>query len=223
MKHRESAFTLLELLVAMTIMSIIGVSLYTSLHLAFKAKDSAEAAVEKARALEIAMSLIKEELISAMPPSGVLAGAFEGEDEQDADGDDADTLSFYSSDHVPDEDEIACDVRKVEIGMEAREGSDEKVIIRGITTNLLSPKTLDPDEEILCGGVASLNFRYYDGSDWQDDWDSGDNDNTLPEAVEIIVSLATDEDEDEDEDETGGYSLTQTVILPCGGGGESEE
>lgn len=221
MKHGQRAFTLLELLVAMTIMSIIGASLYTSLHLAFRVRDSAEAAVEKARALEIAMSLIKEELSSAMPPSGVLAGAFEGEDGQDADGDDADTLSFYSSDHVPEEDEIACDVRKVEIEMVEREGSDEKVIVRGITTNLLSPKTLDPDAEILCGGVASLNFRYYDGSDWQDDWASGDNDNTLPEAVEITVTLAGDEDSDDEE--TAQNSLTQTVILPCGGGGESEE
>jgi type II secretion system protein J len=222
MKHKESAFTLLELLVAMTIMSIIGASLYTSLHLAFRARDTAEAAVEKARALEIAMSLIKEDLISAMPPTGVLAGAFEGEDEQDADGNDADTLSFYSSDHVPDEDEIACDVRKVEIGMTEREGTDERVVVRGITTNLLSPKTLDPGEEILCGGVASLNFRYYDGSDWQDDWDSGDNDNTLPEAIEMTVSLENDEDEAEDDDDTAGYALTQTVILPCGGGGASE-
>lgn len=221
MKHGGNGFTLLELLVAMTIMSIIGLSLYTSLHLAFRVRDSAEAAVEKARALEIAMSLIKEELTSAMPPTGVLAGAFEGEDEQNADGSDADTLSFYSSDHVPDGDEVACDVRKVEIGMVEREGSQEKVIVRGITTNLLSSRALDPGEDILCGDVASLNFRYYDGSDWQDDWNSGDNGDTLPEAVEVTVTLA--EDEDSDDEAAAGYSLTQTVILPCGGGEESEE
>ena len=216
MMSGERAFTLLELLVAMTIMSIIGASLYTSLHIAFRVRDSAEAAVEEARALEIAMSLIKEDLVSAMRPSGVLAGAFEGEDEQDGEGSDADSLSFYASDNVPDETEIACDVRKVEVWMAEREDLDEKVIVRGTTVNLLSPQTLDPDEEILCGGVESLNFRYYDGSDWQEDWASGDNDDTLPEAVEITVSL-----EDVDDDEESGYSLTQTVILPCGGN-ESE-
>jgi general secretion pathway protein J len=218
MKENRRAFTLLELLVAMTIMSIIGLSLYTSLNLAFRVRDSAEAAVDEARALEIAMSLIKEELMSAMPPSGVLAGAFEGEDEQGDGGNDADTLSFYSSDNVPDEDELACDVRLVEISVAERDGVNEKVLVRGITTNLLSPRTLDPEEEILCGDIASLNFRYYDGSDWQDDWDSGDNDNTLPEAVEITLTLEADDSDDEEE----GYSLTQMVILPCGGG-ESEE
>ncbi len=125
-------FTLLELLVAMALMSVIGASLYTSLHLAFKVRDSAEAAVEKGRALEIAMSLIGEDVASAMPPSGVLAGAFEGEDEQ-VDGSDADTLSFYSSDNVPGEDEIACDIHLVALGVSERDGSDEKVIVRGIT------------------------------------------------------------------------------------------
>jgi type II secretion system protein J len=218
MRPDNRAFTLLELLVAMTIMSIIGLSLYTSLNLAFRVRDSAQAAVDNARVLEIAMSLLKEELMSAMPPSGVLAGSFEGEDETGSEGNDADTLSFYSSDNVPSGDELACDVRKVEIGVAQRDGADEKVLIRGVTTNLLSPKTLDPAEEVLCGNVASLNFRYYDGSDWQDDWDSGDNDDTLPGAVEITVSLVADDEDDDD----GGYSLTRTVILPCGGGGESE-
>jgi general secretion pathway protein J len=218
MKQDHRGFTLLELLVAMTIMSIIGLSLYTSLNLAFRVRDSAEAAVEEARALELAISFIKEELMSAMPPSGVLAGAFEGEDETGSDGSDADSLSFFSSDNVPGEDDLACDVREVEIGVTERDGSDEKVLVRGITTNLLSPKTLDPEEEILCGNIAALNFRYYDGSDWQDDWDSGDNDNTLPEAVEITVTLAA---VDSDAGESG-YSLVQTVILPCGGGSESE-
>jgi general secretion pathway protein J len=216
MKTDHRGFTLLELLVAMTIMSIIGLSLYTSLNLAFRVRDSAEAAVEEARALEVAISFLKEELMSAMTPSGVLAGAFEGEDETGSDGNDADTLSFYSSDNVPGEGELACDVRKVEIGVAERDGSNEKMIVRGVTTNLLSPKTLDPEEEILCGNIEALNFRYYDGSDWQDDWDSGDNDNTLPGAVEITVTLAAHDSDDD----AAGYSLTQTVILPCGGGGE---
>lgn len=216
MRPGHRGFTLLELLVAMTIMSIIGLSLYTSLNLAFRVRDSAEAAVEKVRALEIGMLFIEEELMSALPPSGILAGAFEGENGTGTGGDDADTLSFFSSDNVPEEDEFACDIRKVEIGVATRDGSDEKVLVRGITTNLLSPKTLDPDEEILCGDIAALNFRYYDGSDWQNDWDSDENDNTLPEAVEITVTLAAG---DSDGDEAGD-ALTRTVILPCGGGGE---
>ncbi len=215
MNRNERAFTLLELLVAMTIMAIIGTFLYTSLHLAFKVRDSAEAAVEKTRSLEIAMSLIKEELMSAMPPTGVLAGAFKGEDEQDADGNDTDTLTFYSSDNTPGEDEKACDIRKVEFEITERDNTKEKVIVRDITTNLLSPKTLDPDEEILCGNIQSLNFRYYDGSDWQDSWDSTENDNSLPVAVEITITLATTGEATSSNDETG-YSLTQTVALPCG-------
>jgi hypothetical protein len=52
--------------------------------------------------------------------------------------------------------------------------------------------------------VTGLNFRYYDGTNWQDTWDSridgfngktggdGDERGTLPEAVEIIITVQDD-------------------------------
>jgi type II secretion system protein J len=215
----QRAFTLLELLIAMTMMSIIAVSLYTSMSIGFKARESAESRVEKGRTAEIAIELIRGMLTSAMIPNGILAGEFEGEDEEDEYGYDADTLVFYTADYNPAEDELACDIEKVELGMSVREDTEERVIIRKITTNLLSPKTLDPEEEVLCGGVRSWNLRYYDGSDWVDEWNSTDNDNSLPEGVEITIVLEESEDSEEyweDDEEEDLYEFTQAIILPCG-------
>lgn len=208
----QRAFTLLELLVAMTLMSIIAASLYTSLSIGFKARETSESAVEKSRSLEIALELLEEEIISALPPTGILAGQFEGLDEEDDYGYDADSLVFYSANHVPNEDEKGCDIRKVELKLSVREDSDERVLVRELTTNLLSPKSLNPDEEVLCGGVKSLNLRYYDGYDWQDEWDSADKDNALPKAVEISIALEADSNEQE---QGYGYKLTQAIVLPC--------
>lgn len=215
----QRAFTLLELLIAMTMMSIIAVSLYTSMSIGFKARESAESRVEKGRTAEIAIELIRGMLTSAMIPNGILAGEFEGEDEEDEYGYDADTLVFYTADYNPAEEELACDIEKVELGMSVREDTEERVIIRKITTNLLSPKTLDPEEEVLCGGVRSWNLRYYDGSDWVDEWNSTDNDNSLPEGVEITIVLEESEDSEEyreDDEEEDLYEFTQAIILPCG-------
>lgn len=219
-RHDNRGFTLLELLLAMTMMTIIAASLYTSMSIGFKARESAERVVQEGRSLEIAVELIRGMLASAMVPTGIMAGEFEGEDENGDEGYDADTLTFYTADYNPVEDELAGDIEKVEICMSEREDTDEPVIVRKVTTNLLSPKTLDPEEEILCGNVRSLNLRYYDGSDWQDDWDSSDNDDELPEAVEITIVLERDEDLDEDnyndDDEEDLYEYTETIILPCG-------
>ena len=217
-RNDNRGFTLLELLIAMTMMSIIAASLYTSMSIGFMAREKAETVVEKGRSAEIAVELIKGMLTASMVPNGILAGEFEGEDEQDQYGYDADALSFYTADYNPGEDELASDIEKVELEMSDREDSSERVIVRKVTTNLLSPKTLDPDEEVLCRGVRSLNLRYYDGSGWADEWDSSDNDNALPEAVEITIVLEEADsrsDENNDDDEEDLYEFTETIILPC--------
>jgi type II secretion system protein J len=212
-------FTLLEVLIAMTMMTIIAVSLYTSMSIGFRARESADRLVEKGRAAEIAIELMKNMLASSMVPNGILAGEFKGDDERGEDGYDADTLTFFTADYNSGDDERASDIEKVEIGMSTRKDSEERVIVRKITPNLLSPRTLDPDEEVLCGNVRSMNFRYYDGSDWQDEWDSSENDDALPKAVEITIML---EDPDStgkgtagDNDEKDLYKYTETIILPC--------
>ena len=215
----NQGFTLLELLIAMTMMTIIAASLYTSMSIGFKARESAERVVEKGRAAEIAIELIKGMLISALVPNGILAGTFDGEDGEGDNGYPADTLTFYTSDYNPKEDELAGDIEKVELKMSVREDTNERVIVRKVTNNLLSPTTIDPDEEILCGNVRSMNLQYYDGSDWLDEWVSTENDNALPKAVKITIVLentdSSSTNSSEDENEEDLYTYTETIVLPC--------
>ena len=209
----NKAFSLLELLVAMTMMSIIATSLYSSLSIGFKAKDSAENSIEAKRSARIVMDLLKQEIVSALPPNGILAGKFEGTDDHDESGNASDSLVFYSSAYNPDDDEIACDIIKIQLSIETSEDTNERVLVRGITKNLLSPKSLDPYEDVLCSNIKSLNLRYYDGYEWQDEWDSSNNDDSLPEAVEINISFKTGDKKNNDEEDV--YSLTCSFSLPC--------
>jgi len=39
--------------------------------------------------------------------------------------------------------------------------------------------------------VSWLNFRYYDGSQWQDSWDSTQS-NKLPQSIEVTVHVRTE-------------------------------
>ncbi len=59
-------------------------------------------------------------------------------------------------------------------------------------------------ESILVDYVTALNIRYYDGTDWVDEWDI-EEEGRLPNAVEITLSI-TDAD-------NKGKSLTQAIVV----------
>ena len=66
---RRGGFTLIELIVAMGMVAILSVSLYASLRIAFRARESAEKAIEPARTAELAMEFIRSDLQNAMTPN----------------------------------------------------------------------------------------------------------------------------------------------------------
>ena len=90
------AFTLLELLVALAMAGIIAGSLYSGLRIGFRARNSAESAVEPIRTAELATSLLRADFESALPVTGTLSGPFVGTDAAGNAGLPADTVSFFT-------------------------------------------------------------------------------------------------------------------------------
>ena len=211
-KRNKSAFTLLEMLVAMSLMAVLAGSLYASLHIGFRAQESAEAAVGPARMAEIGIELLREDIESALPPTGILAGEFIGQDETDDSGRDADTLLFYSCANVPRPSERACDIRRLELALLSVSDGTGGALIRGITTDLLATEAVEPEEEVLCRAVLAFNLRYFDGSDWLDSWDSTTQSDVLPVAIEVTLEL---EGPELTQPAEGGYRVSRVFLLPC--------
>jgi hypothetical protein len=65
----------------------------------------------------------------------------------------------------------------------------------------------------LCRGVFGFNLRYYDGSVWQDTWDSTTQGDVLPLAVEVTLQL---DDPRQSDPNLGGYCTSQVFLVPCG-------
>ncbi|CAN5557129.1 type II secretion system minor pseudopilin GspJ [soil metagenome] len=195
----RNAFTLIELVVALSIVAVMAVSLYASVRIAFKAQSSAEAAIEPSRTAELAMEFLRQDIENAMPPAttgggialatGKLAGDFVGTDGTDDRGHPGDDLNFYSTaeagEHVSGNGEI----KNIELLITTTTNSTDHVLTRRVTRNLLSAVVPTPDEEILCRGVSGFNLRYYNGTDWQDTWSASAQDNVLPAAVEVTLEL----------------------------------
>jgi len=211
MRRRRAGFTLLEVLLAMAMMTMLAGSLYAGLHIAFSARERMQAAGGPARAGQVAVDLIRRDLESALPPRGILAGVFYGADAVGADGSDADSLLFHAGVTSLTGEAVACDVSRIEFAL----GEDEDgtpALIRYRTTNLLAAETPEPYSEVLLRNVASLNFYYFDGSDWLESWDSTAHDDSLPPAVEVRLEL---EPERDDTDDDTGHTFMTIVRLPC--------
>ena len=210
------AFTLLELLAAMALMVVASSCLYTALYTGFRARRSAMSAVEPTALAVNAIELLKQDIYGVLSPDGVLAGAFVGTNGAGIKGVDADSLEFYTTHVYAADDEVAAGLGQIELMLAEDDDADDGtyLLVRRVTTNLLSLKVVDPDEQILCRSVVSLNLRYFDGEGWVEAWDSTADANSLPQAVEIDIEIAHDEDRRTGEPQK--RRLVQCFPIPCG-------
>jgi prepilin-type N-terminal cleavage/methylation domain-containing protein len=216
-------FTLLELLVAMSLMVVVASCLYSSLYTGFRAYRSARAAVDPTSTALNVIELIKRDIRGVLPPGSHLAGAFIGTDSGGIKGVDTDSLEFYTTHVYVDDTQLTGSVAetpvvggigKVNLLLEedTETRDDTYLLLREVTTDLLAAREVEPQEQILCRGVVSLNLRYYDGAEWLDEWDSTTDANSLPLAVEIDLEVAHP---DKHSQELQKRRLVESFAIPC--------
>jgi prepilin-type N-terminal cleavage/methylation domain-containing protein len=103
----------------------------------------------------------------------------------------------------------------------------EPDLVRRVTHNLLAATEPVPDEEVLCRGVTAFAIRYYDGTQWYDEWDSTQYGDCVPMAVEVVLEVARPQDPTrtstqtpagaalEPGTNTAAYRTSRIFFLPC--------
>ncbi|MEN6426780.1 MAG: type II secretion system protein GspJ [Phycisphaerales bacterium] len=234
-RKQHEGFTLLELLVAMVLMVVVASCLYTALYVGFRAHRSALQAVEPTLQALNAIELLKEDIQGVLPPgdSNSLAGAFVGEDSGGVKGVDADSIEFYTTHVYTGDESVSGGIGKISLLLEEEDAEDRQrnyttyKLVREVTTNLLARKEPEPVEQVLCRDVVSLNLRYYDGEDWLDGWDSSEDANSLPQAVEIDIEIAyhrrSGRRDKNSEEKPETRRLVQSFTVPCEAAEETSE
>lgn len=193
----KRGFTLLEILAATAISAILLGSLYSVFHGALKLRERTFAEVETAIPRSYIAMIIRRDLTNLSPPTGILAGPAIGESDE-VDGFRQDRLEFYSSSGIVNEDDPWGDIQKVEYYLQEPQDPNEDQeglnLVRGVTRNLLASISEEPEENILLGGIQSLQITYFDGIIWQDTWDSTVVENEAPKAVNIIVKFIPEDE-----------------------------
>jgi hypothetical protein len=75
----------------------------------------------------------------------------------------------------------------------SKDGSGQRDLYRSVLRNLLSTTTPVVDDQLMLGGVASVKFSCYDGTQWQETWDTTDPTSAttnLPLAVRVEIQMA---------------------------------
>ena len=196
-------FTLLEIVIAMAMAAMLLATLYTGMFVAQRAKRSATAAVEPARAASIAAEMVVQDLHGVLPPTGIFRGQFLGE-RIPAERGNADALDFYCVGQDPgltdttasngaaaigaiNQQPLAEGIRRVTLLL--RTDVTPPVLVRRVTRNLLAPTQAISEEEVICRNVRSFSVQYFDGYSWLSNWDSTTTDNILPVAVSFRIEM----------------------------------
>jgi general secretion pathway protein J len=205
---RTGGFTLLELLIAVVVFSIVLAAINAVFYGALRLQNKTTSSLDESWPLRHALSLLQQDLANIVTPAGPLSGTLQtsrlgGQStatttatpnqamlNQPGQG----SPEFHTATGVIDELSPWAEVQKVTYYlMPSTNGSYGKELVRGVTRNLLPSLQEQPVLTPLLTGVQSIFFYYYDGNQWQDSWDSTTATTSLPKAIKVQLLLASRE------------------------------
>jgi len=193
-RDRQRGFTLLELVVAMTVFGMIGLGIFGVLVLGARSAGSGERVTEQARRYRVANDLLTRQIAAAepiqLPAQGNDDELTEEEGEASAEPfffGDIETLEFVTTaPQRPDASGMAIVNYWVEDGTLRM---SERPVFSAYGTSKSSEREEDTIATILLYDVESVTFSYQRESDtdeWLETWDARD-DEQLPACVRIDV------------------------------------
>ncbi len=198
---RSAGFTLLELLIALAIFSMVLVAINGVFYSAMRLQARGSQSVEDALPLQHAVSILKRDLQGIVAPGGTLGGSLQSGTSSSIPGNTiipAGATTFYTATGIIDTASPWPDVQKVVYFLKAPDRRTDvgKDLVRVVSRNLLPVAQEEFVEQWLMGGVERLQLAFYDGSMWRDSWDSTTPDaatgqtNNLPRAIKVQLDLA---------------------------------
>ncbi|XAM00277.1 GspJ family type II secretion system protein [Phycisphaeraceae bacterium D3-23] len=213
-RARRSGFTLLEMILAVAVTAIISVSMFVSLQVAFDTREKAEDQLAGRRSARVVLDRVAIDLEGMLQPTGRIASEFIGTDTRMGAGRDADTIAFVTSAIALPTENAVGDMRAIELTLVPDPNElGTNMLVRLVTDNLLVSTTPDPTPQVLARGVVSFNARYFDGGDWLDAWESIEQDDTLPTAIEITLTIRPQRQDIDDSDGPEEHDLVIVRII----------
>ncbi|HEX4120583.1 MAG TPA: type II secretion system protein GspJ [Verrucomicrobiae bacterium] len=193
---KRTGFTLIEMLIAVSIFSILLVAIHTVFYTAMHLRNTASDALEATLPVEQALNVMQHDLANICTTTNSTNGGFLGPLQSSPTNMLPNQIGpdFYTTGGELDGMVPWGNVEKIDYLLAASTNGYRgpgRDLIRAVTHNLLPlAQPAQPDEEhTLLSGVQNLTFLYYDGTTWETSWDTTQQTN-LPNAIKVQIQLA---------------------------------
>lgn len=206
--RNNGGFTLLETLIAASILVIIAAMVFESFAVTLSAGRGLEEEAELRHTARFIIRKMTEDLSSASLYTNNLLGSFTGLDNKSS-GESADEIRFTGFGGRMIFTETASDQALVTWRAEAPAGARRLTLIRGenhYITGFTEAKEMAEEMEVT-SSLKSFDIQYYDNGTWLEGFNAN-NTRRMPKAVAITFTL-------EDDD---GRSITKKAVIPVGAG-----
>jgi type II secretion system protein J len=189
---RCSAFTLLELLIAVSIFAIVLAAINAVFYSALRLRNRSAAMMDKSVPIELALATMRRDLLNIVPPgTNLLFGPLQSTSRSNLVAGAAGP-AFYCASGIVDETSPWAEIQRVTYAvLESTNRSQGKDLVRYADRNLLAVTPEPPPPQRLLSGVRDMTFSFYDGGQWRDYWDTT-TDTNLPRGIKVQIQLAAD-------------------------------
>jgi len=187
-----SGFTLLEVLMAMSILAVIVTVIYMSFSTTGRNVEQAEARRDSTDLARTLIAKLSDDIANAYYNSSMKETVFEAQQSTTTEDEPRfDSIALTTLTNWRKPDSIEMDLWEVGYRFEDRLDGNGKVLIRREKReiNEVSPPLEGGTDYEVTDQITELRLRYYDGSTWSDEWHSNSK-RKKPTAVEIRLILA---------------------------------
>lgn len=195
---KQKGFTLIELMLASLIMSLVMASIYVSFGGCLRAWKEGNSRAERYQMVQIALEEISRQLRAAYIAPNNPGIEFSG---------DLERMDFVYAAARPEEmEQRGYGLCSVNYWLMSEEGSQASKLMRKERMIPYAAELPSVSSEEVIDSVFNLSFRYYSQHGWQESWNSNRD---LPQTVQINLVL---------QDETGSTEAFSTMVdIPAGG------
>lgn len=182
----RSAFTLLEVLIAIAVFAIVLAAINTVFYSALKLRNKTIASLDETEPIDHAFATIRHDLANIVAPTSTNYLFQTTMISQPQFG--QITPDMYTAVGQIDGLSPWGDIQKISYGLMPSADGTGRDLVRLVSHNLLATTTETPEKQWLLGGVQNIAFHYFDGTQWADVWDTTTQSN-LPAAIKVDLDL----------------------------------
>lgn len=192
-RRRNAGFTLLELIIATAVGSIVLLAVQTSFFGALRLHDTTHTRLDTDLGLQRALAIVRRDLAGLMLPGGTLSGQLQTSNFAstlgDAYGERISPDLHTTSGRIDGWNPFSEAQRVAYFLAPAQDSSGARDLVRVVQRNLLPAQDDTGAPQVILRGVTAAEMYFHDGTDWTNAWDS-EASATLPTGLKFRVTLA---------------------------------